>query len=215
LINRQSQAAYLSFVPICNQKTEDSNQSCAIFSAQSLAVSTHQDETDLACSTTEFELVVCRASRNSFQYVVDILKSFDTGQGHLDRVDGVCVEFEEVERLSEGSESNIREGANAQTKPHTKPHTNAEQEQSGTRPEMTALFQRRSEDERSSSHLQIAVCVKSRMFTSNLHHAVEAFSLDFELTELHRTYILGLFHFHRTPQPPNSEAIPVNTINGP
>jgi hypothetical protein len=28
-------------------------------------------------------------------------------------------------------------------------------------------------------------------------------------------HILGLFHFHKTPHPPNREAIPVNTISGP
>ena len=49
--------AYLSFIPICDQETKKSSQRSAVFVIQSLVVSTHQDKTDLACSTTKPEFV--------------------------------------------------------------------------------------------------------------------------------------------------------------
>lgn len=61
-----------------------------------------------------------------------------------------------------GSESSIDEGANAQTKPHT----NAEQEGSGTRLETTELFQEKNEDEGKSSRLPLTRCLHAKFRNS-------------------------------------------------
>jgi hypothetical protein len=61
-----------------------------------------------------------------------------------------------------GGESNIEEGANAQTKPCT----NAEQEGSRTRLETTELFQEKHEDEGKSSRSLLTCCLHAKLQSS-------------------------------------------------
>lgn len=57
LDSRLSRTIYLSFLPVGHQKTKDGGETGAVFFAQTSVISTHQDETNLACSAAQSNFV--------------------------------------------------------------------------------------------------------------------------------------------------------------